>query len=89
MLLHLELLWPMLIFGPFPAQLLAKRSPVDPWQPRFLPDNATGGPIQPALLRAAQLAANEGGSVMLTVRPRRCKPQGCSSEIRHQQSCSH
>jgi len=55
---------------------------VDQWQPRFLPDNATGGPIQPALLRAAQLAANEGGSVMVTVRPGLCTPQSCSSEIR-------
>ncbi len=71
-----------LILGLLVAQLLAKRSPVDQWQPRYVPDNATGGPIQPALLRAAQLAANEGGSVMLTVRPGRCTPQGHSSEIR-------
>ena len=54
--------------GVFLVQLLAKRSPVDEWQPRFVPDNVTGGSIQPALLRAAQLAVNEGGSVMLTVR---------------------
>ena len=54
--------------GALVAQLLARRSPVDEWRPWFVPDNATGGPIQPALLRAAQVAANEGGSVMLTVR---------------------
>ena len=52
------------------AQLLARaqRLSLDAWQPRFVPANTIGGPVAPALLRAAQVAVNEGGSVMLTVR---------------------
>ena len=52
----------------YAAQMLARRSAVEAWQPRFTPVNATGGPIQPALLQAVRRAANEGGSVMITVR---------------------
>ena len=49
-------------------QLLGPRGPERAWQPRFVPVNATGGPVQPALLRAAERAVDAGGSVMLTVR---------------------